>query len=64
MKITVSANAKINLFLDICGKGDDGYHTLNTVMHTIDLKDSVDVAFSDNGKINIKCSLPYIPTDE
>ena len=31
-KISVKANAKINLGLDIVGIRDDGYHLLKTVM--------------------------------
>lgn len=64
MNITVSANAKINLFLDITGKREDGYHTISSVMHTLDLKDSIDLSFNNSGNIEIKTSNPYIPTDE
>ena len=64
MNITVSANAKINLFLDITGKREDGYHTISSVMHTLDLKDSIDLSFNKTGKIEIKASHPFIPTDE
>ncbi|TZE82871.1 4-(cytidine 5'-diphospho)-2-C-methyl-D-erythritol kinase [Calorimonas adulescens] len=35
------ANAKINLFLDVIGTRDDGYHDIVTVMHTIGLHDTV-----------------------
>ena len=64
MNITVSANAKINLFLDITGKREDGYHTISSVMHSLDLKDSIDLSFNNTGSIEIKTSNPYIPTDE
>ena len=64
MNITVSANAKVNLFLDITGKREDGYHTISSVMHTLDLKDSIDLSFNKTGNIEITTSNPYIPTDE
>ena len=36
---TLSANAyaKINLTLNITGRREDGYHTLESVMHTVSL---------------------------
>jgi 4-diphosphocytidyl-2C-methyl-D-erythritol kinase len=37
MKVTVSAPAKINLFLDIIGKLDNGYHSLFMVMQSVQL---------------------------
>ncbi len=64
MNITVSANAKINLFLDITGKRDDGYHTISSVMHSLDLHDSIDLSFNKTGNIEITSGNPYIPTDE
>ena len=35
------ANAKINFSLSICGKREDGYHLIDTVMHSINLYDTV-----------------------
>ncbi len=35
------APGKINLYLDITGRRDDGYHSLDTVMQTIDMADLV-----------------------
>ena len=39
----MKAYAKLNLTLDITGKRDDGYHTLDSVMQTISLYDTVNV---------------------
>ncbi len=64
MNITVSANAKINLFLDITGKREDGYHNISSVMHSLDLKDSINLSLNKSGKIIITSNNPYIPTDE
>jgi len=41
MKVTVRANAKINLSLDIVGKREDDYHLLESVMQSVSLSDSV-----------------------
>lgn len=39
----LKANAKINLTLDICGKRQDGYHLLDTVMQSVSLCDNVEI---------------------
>ena len=41
--LSVTAYAKINLSLDITGTRPDGYHTLSTVMQSIDLHDTLSV---------------------
>ena len=33
LKKRVMAAAKINLFLDVTGRCDNGYHTINSIMH-------------------------------
>lgn len=43
------AHAKLNLFLEVLGRRDDGYHELETVMHEIDLADRLTVAPADRG---------------
>jgi len=37
----IDCPAKINVFLRVFGRRDDGYHELETVFHTIDLADSL-----------------------
>ena len=71
MKITVTAPAKINLFLDITGRRPDGYHTITGVMQAVSLCDTValkvteptDNDFVGAGTIALTCSNPDIPTD-
>jgi len=48
------AYAKINLFLEILDKREDGYHNIDTVMHSIALHDDVSLSYSD--KISVNCS--------
>ena len=42
----VKAYAKINLFLDVVSKRDDGYHDLNMVMLPLELHDAIEVETS------------------
>ena len=42
----VKAFAKINLFLDVISKRDDGYHNLNMVMLPLELHDSIEIETS------------------
>ncbi len=48
------AYAKINLFLDIVGTDENGYHMLDTVVSTISLFDSVVVSSRRDDKIVLK----------
>lgn len=51
-KITVSAPAKLNLFLHITGQREDGYHLLQTVFQFLDYADSITLSLRDDGEIN------------
>ena len=41
--IKENAYAKINLYLDVTGKRSDGFHDIETVMHTVSLSDTITV---------------------
>lgn len=43
MRIYERAYAKINLYLDVTGVADDGFHTLRSVMQTVGLYDGITV---------------------
>ena len=45
--------AKINLFLEVLGKRSDGYHDLDTVMHAIDLTDTLEIFPSSNSALTM-----------
>lgn len=64
----LSANAKINLTLDITGKNSDGYHYINTVMQAITLFDVVEIikrqdslvrVFSSDGSLGGENDIAY-----
>lgn len=61
--ITLNANAKINLYLDITGRRADGYHLLKTVMQSVSLHDTVTVT-EKSGGITLFCDNPSIPCNE
>lgn len=47
------AYAKINLFLDILGKRDDGYHDIYTIMQLVTLYDEVKITLNNTQEINL-----------
>ncbi len=61
--VTLTAPAKINLFLEVLGKRPDGYHELETVMQQIDLADTLTLEETDDG-IELTCTGQDIPCDE
>ncbi len=63
MAVTFLAPAKINLTLDITGKREDGYHTVDMVMQTVSLYDDVTVEKSAQEGIRLSCNVPGIPCD-
>ena len=63
MKLTLRANAKINLSLDITGRLPSGYHTLFTVMQSVTLHDTVTLRSGVPG-IRLTADAPGVPTDE
>lgn len=55
--------AKINLTLDVLGKRDDGYHTVEMIMQTVSLFDLVIVDRTQNG-IAVSTNLRFLPNNE
>ena len=51
--IRVSSPAKLNLFLHITGRRDDGYHELQTIFQLIDLSDWLEFTQTDDLQISI-----------
>lgn len=61
--ITIKANAKINLTLEVTGKRPDGYHELRSIMQSVSLHDMVTVSAEGESTV-ISCDKPFIPCDE
>lgn len=60
--IKLSANAKINLFLDIVSRRGDGYHDIISVMQSVSLCDTVNIEYDSTGRdeILLSCSVPHL----
>ena len=52
------APAKINLFLDVIRKREDGYHDLGTVFQTVDAGDTVEATLREDGEIHLTYNEP------
>lgn len=66
MKITVNAPAKINLYLDVVSRLENGFHGIESIMQTVSLCDKVTVT-AECGKepaISVCCNVPEVPQDE
>jgi 4-diphosphocytidyl-2-C-methyl-D-erythritol kinase len=64
-KLTVPAPAKLNLFLHVTGRRDDGYHRLETLLVAIDLGDTITLTCRDDGVIARTSELPGVaPQDD
>jgi 4-diphosphocytidyl-2-C-methyl-D-erythritol kinase len=61
-KFKLPAFAKINLYLEILGKRDDGFHELNTIFQTISLCDYLTFELCD--ELTLTCDVESVPTDE
>ncbi|MGI6745609.1 MAG: 4-(cytidine 5'-diphospho)-2-C-methyl-D-erythritol kinase [Acutalibacteraceae bacterium] len=62
-KRTIRANAKINLFLDILGLLDNGYHSLYTIMQSVGLCDTVTVTLNSSDEIRLSCDSELVLCD-
>ena len=61
--LTVPAPAKLNLFLHVNGRRDDGYHLLESLMVLIDLADTVRIERRDDGRIELPDPLPGVAVE-
>jgi len=50
-KISLQSPAKINLFLFILGRREDGYHNIYSLVQVVDLVDTVEIERSDRTEI-------------
>lgn len=61
------ANAKINLHLDVISRRDDGFHDIQTVMHSVSLADELTVTYTPSNETNVKMHIngnKFLPTDD
>ena len=60
----LTANAKINLTLDILRKREDGYHDLQMVMQAVTLSDALTVAPAQGAEGQAVSDLHFLPTGD
>lgn len=56
--------AKLNLFLHITGRRDDGYHNLQTLFQLLDYGDELSFTLNNSGTINLSPELPGLPSEQ
>ncbi len=61
--LTILANAKINLYLEIVGDRPDGFHELVMVMQSVALCDRITLTPLNTPNTRIECDHPQVPTD-
>jgi len=59
--LRVRAPAKLNLFLEILGRRDDGYHELETLMVGVDVYDTLEFTEEPSGRIAFRCDDATVP---
>ncbi len=57
------APAKLNLFLHITGRRDDGYHLLQTVFQFVDFGDEICIRLRQDGQIRRNSELEGVPAE-
>lgn len=62
--LKVFSPAKINCFLYVTGKRDDGYHDLSSLMTCLELYDEIEIEETNNNKIEVICDHHFVPQDE
>jgi len=63
MMMKIKAYAKLNLYLEVMGKRQDGYHDLRMIMTSIDLHDAISITENTHGAICITSDSKDVPTN-
>lgn len=64
---TIKAPAKLNLFFEVLGKREDGYHEIESLVYPIGLYDTLQFRRTEDGILNFECTgdcSENIPNDE
>ncbi len=62
--LTLTAPAKLNLFLHITGRRPDGYHLLQTVFQLLDFGDELTFSLRDDSQIHLDSELAGVQADQ
>lgn len=63
-EVTLHASAKINLFLDILSKREDGYHNIRTIFSEIDLYDNLNFTLTKNDTVQILSQIDFVSVEK
>jgi 4-diphosphocytidyl-2-C-methyl-D-erythritol kinase len=63
-RLTLPAPAKLNLFLHVLGRRDDGYHLLQTVYQLLDWGDRVELEVRPDGLIDRRSGPAGVPAEQ
>lgn len=63
-RYTFPSPAKLNLFLYIVGRRDDGYHELQTLFQFLDLCDEIAIEVTEQSSIELIDTLDCVPTEQ
>ncbi|WP_312391903.1 4-(cytidine 5'-diphospho)-2-C-methyl-D-erythritol kinase [Pseudomonas sp.] len=61
--LSLPAPAKLNLWLHIIGRRDDGYHELETVFQFLDHADQLRFTLRDDGQVRLQTDVPGVDHD-
>lgn len=65
MNMEMRVPAKINLWLEVVRKREDGYHDLSSLMLPVSVFDLIAMEIGpESGPVTLACDLPEIPSDE
>lgn len=64
--LKIKCPAKVNLSLDVISRRDDGYHNLETIMHTVKLWDILTVSYvkASTTRLTLSANMGFLPTDD
>ncbi|XP_022988144.1 4-diphosphocytidyl-2-C-methyl-D-erythritol kinase, chloroplastic-like [Cucurbita maxima] len=63
-RLTLFSPCKINVFLRITGKREDGYHDLASLFHVISLGDTIKFSLSPSKKDRLSTNVSGVPLDD
>jgi 4-diphosphocytidyl-2-C-methyl-D-erythritol kinase len=64
MTLTCPAPAKLNLFLHVVGRREDGYHLLQTLFRFIDFGDTLHFTLREDGEVHRTSEIAGVPPEQ
>ena len=63
-QITEKAPAKLNLFLEVGNKREDGFHDIVSVMQSVSVMDELTLTLREDETFTLQSGKPYLPCDD